>query len=62
VIAALTALFLGAALDRGGKLKPILAVFLSAIALASAGHRRDDHRLDARTIRLRSAGYIGCNV
>ena len=37
VIAALTAPFLGAALDRGGRLKPILAVFLSTIALASAG-------------------------
>ena len=37
VIAALTAPFLGAALDRGGRLKPILAVFLGAIAICSAG-------------------------
>lgn len=36
LIAALTAPFLGAALDRGGRLKPILALFLSAIVLCSA--------------------------
>lgn len=35
-IAALTAPFLGAALDRGGRLKPILAVFLGSITLCSA--------------------------
>ena len=35
-IAALTAPFLGAALDRGGRLKPLLAVFLSAIVVSSA--------------------------
>lgn len=34
-IAALTAPFLGAALDRGGRLKPILFVFLSAIVICS---------------------------
>ncbi|HCC27243.1 MAG TPA: hypothetical protein DEP97_08680, partial [Erythrobacter sp.] len=32
-IAALTAPVLGAALDRGGRLKPILALFLGAIAV-----------------------------
>ncbi|WP_100261117.1 MFS transporter [Qipengyuania seohaensis] len=36
VIAALTAPFLGAALDRGGRLKPILALFLGAITISSA--------------------------
>ena len=36
LIAALSAPFLGAALDRGGRLKPLLAVFLGAIALCSA--------------------------
>ncbi|MEP5938805.1 MAG: MFS transporter [Erythrobacter sp.] len=36
LIAALTAPFLGAALDRGGRLKPLLAVFLGAIATCSA--------------------------
>ena len=36
IIAALTAPFLGAALDRGGRLKPILAVFMAAIAICSA--------------------------
>ncbi|WP_324827188.1 MFS transporter [Qipengyuania zhejiangensis] len=36
VIAALTAPFLGAALDRGGRLKPLLAVFLSSIVICSA--------------------------
>lgn len=35
VIAALSAPFLGAALDRGGRLKPILAVFLGAIVVSS---------------------------
>ncbi|MEP3143110.1 MFS transporter [Qipengyuania citrea] len=35
-IAALTAPVLGAALDRGGRLKPILALFLGAIAVCSA--------------------------
>lgn len=35
LIAALTAPFLGAALDRGGKRKPILAVMLGTIALMS---------------------------
>ncbi|UOR14668.1 MFS transporter [Qipengyuania aquimaris] len=35
-IAALTAPFLGAALDRGGRLKPILAIFLGAITICSA--------------------------
>ncbi len=35
-IAALTAPFLGAALDRGGRLKPILALFLTAITISSA--------------------------
>ncbi|ABC63552.1 MFS transporter [Erythrobacter litoralis] len=35
-IAALTAPFLGAALDRGGRLKPILAIFLGSITLCSA--------------------------
>ncbi|MXP32578.1 hypothetical protein GRI94_12175 [Erythrobacter jejuensis] len=35
-IAALTAPFLGAALDRGGRLKPILAVFLGSITICSA--------------------------
>nr|WP_247711093.1 MFS transporter [Qipengyuania vesicularis] len=35
MIAALTAPFLGAALDRGGRLKPILAVFLGAIVACS---------------------------
>lgn len=35
-IAALTAPFLGAALDRGGRLKPILGVFLGAIVVCSA--------------------------
>lgn len=34
-IAALTAPFLGAALDRGGRLKPILAVFLGTIVICS---------------------------
>ncbi|WP_337660950.1 MFS transporter [Erythrobacter sp. Alg231-14] len=36
LIAALTAPFLGAALDRGGRLKPLLAVFLGAITVSSA--------------------------
>ncbi|MBX7496321.1 MFS transporter [Qipengyuania sp. 6B39] len=36
VIAALTAPFLGAALDRGGRLKPLLAVFLGSITICSA--------------------------
>ncbi len=36
LIAALTAPFLGAALDRGGLLKPILAIFLGSITLCSA--------------------------
>lgn len=36
MIAALTAPFLGAALDRGGRLKPILAVMLGAICISSA--------------------------
>ncbi|HAU22271.1 MAG TPA: hypothetical protein DCS24_06695 [Erythrobacter sp.] len=36
LIAALTAPFLGAALDRGGRLKPILALTLSSIAICSA--------------------------
>ena len=36
LIAALTAPFLGAALDRGGRLKPLLAIFLAAIAACSA--------------------------
>ena len=36
VIAALTAPFLGAALDRGGPLKPILAFFLGSIVVCSA--------------------------
>ncbi len=36
LIAALTAPFLGAALDRGGRLKPLLAVFLGAITACSA--------------------------
>jgi UMF1 family MFS transporter len=36
LIAALTAPFLGAALDRGGRLKPILGLTLSAIAICSA--------------------------
>ncbi|MCK0128165.1 MFS transporter [Erythrobacter sp. F6033] len=35
LIAALSAPFLGAALDRGGRLKPLLAVFLGTIALCS---------------------------
>ena len=35
-IAALTAPFLGAALDRGGRLKPILAIFLGSIVVCSA--------------------------
>ena len=35
-IAALTAPVLGAALDRGGRLKPVLAVFLGTITLCSA--------------------------
>ncbi len=35
-IAALTAPFLGAALDRGGRLKPILALFLASIVICSA--------------------------
>lgn len=35
-IAALTAPFLGAALDRGGRLKPILALFLAMIVICSA--------------------------
>ncbi len=35
-IAALTAPLLGAALDRGGRLKPILAVFLGSIVVCSA--------------------------
>ena len=35
-IAALTAPFLGAALDRGGRLKPILALFLGSITICSA--------------------------
>lgn len=34
-VAALTAPFLGAALDRGGRRKPIMAVFLGLLALAS---------------------------
>ena len=34
-IAALTAPFLGAALDRGGRLKPILAIFLGSIVICS---------------------------
>lgn len=36
MIAALTAPFLGAALDRGGRLKPILALFLGSITICSA--------------------------
>ncbi|WP_128892825.1 MFS transporter [Erythrobacter sp. HKB08] len=36
LVAALTAPFLGAALDRGGRLKPVLAVTLGSIALCSA--------------------------
>lgn len=36
IIAALTAPFLGAALDRGGRLKPLLAVFLVSITTCSA--------------------------
>lgn len=36
LIAALTAPFLGAALDRGGRLKPILAIFLGLITMCSA--------------------------
>lgn len=36
VIAALTAPFLGAALDRGGRLKPLLALFLGSITICSA--------------------------
>ena len=36
IVAALTAPFLGAALDRGGRLKPVLAVFLGTIAASSA--------------------------
>jgi len=36
LIAALTAPFLGAALDRGGRLKPLLVLFLGTIALCSA--------------------------
>lgn len=36
IITALTAPFLGAALDRAGRLKPILAVFLGSITLSSA--------------------------
>ncbi|MGQ7829291.1 MFS transporter [Altererythrobacter sp. Z27] len=36
MIAALTAPFLGAALDRGGRLKPILAITLGSITLCSA--------------------------
>ena len=36
LIAALTAPFLGAALDRGARLKPILAVFLASITVCSA--------------------------
>lgn len=36
LIAALTAPFLGAALDRGGRLKPILAIFLGSIVVCSA--------------------------
>jgi len=36
LIAALTAPFLGAALDRGGRLKPILAIFLGSITVCSA--------------------------
>ena len=35
-IAALTAPFLGAALDRGGRLKPILGIFLGSITTCSA--------------------------
>jgi len=35
VVAALSAPFLGAALDRGGRRKPLIAVFLSILALAS---------------------------
>lgn len=35
-IAALTAPFLGAALDRGGRLKPIVALFLGSITICSA--------------------------
>ncbi len=35
-IAALTAPILGAALDRGGRLKPILAIFLGSITVCSA--------------------------
>ncbi|MBX7481064.1 MFS transporter [Qipengyuania qiaonensis] len=35
-IAAMTAPFLGAALDRGGRLKPILAIFLGSITICSA--------------------------
>jgi len=35
IIAALTAPFLGAALDRGGRLKPILAIFLGSITICS---------------------------
>lgn len=36
LIAALTAPFLGAALDRGGRLKPLLGIFLSVIIMSSA--------------------------
>lgn len=36
MIAALTAPFLGAALDRGGRLKPVLAVALTTIAVSSS--------------------------
>ncbi|WP_233998178.1 MFS transporter [Erythrobacter sp. QSSC1-22B] len=36
IIAALTAPFLGAALDRGGRLKPVLAVALTTIAVSSS--------------------------
>lgn len=36
LIAALTAPFLGAALDRGGRLKPVLALTLAAIVICSA--------------------------
>ncbi|WP_432200305.1 MFS transporter [Erythrobacter sp. W53] len=36
LIAALTAPFLGAALDRGGRLKPLLVIFLGTITICSA--------------------------
>jgi len=36
LIAALTAPFLGAALDRGGRLKPLIGAFLTAISISSA--------------------------